>query len=143
VLAAAVGAIAGGFLSDKLRRRKLFTFIGAVLFVAGAFVDAFSYSLAPLIVGAVLMQLAIAVFAAVDQAIVFATLPDPAQAGRYLAVVAFAQKIPSAVAPLVAPLIITIGATGGEKNYTLLYLCGAALAMAGGLTILLKIKSVR
>jgi MFS family permease len=143
VLAASVGAIAGGFLSDKLRRRKLFTFIGAVLFVAGAFVDAFSYSLAPLIVGAVLMQLAIAVFAAVDQAIVFATLPDPAQAGRYLAVVAFAQKIPSAVAPLVAPLIITIGATGGEKNYTLLYLCGAALAMAGGLTILLKIKSVR
>jgi MFS family permease len=143
VLAASVGAIAGGFLSDKLRRRKLFTFIGAVLFVAGAFVDAFAYSLGPLIVGAVLMQLAIAVFAAVDQAIVFAVLPDRAQAGRYLAVVAFAQKIPSAVAPLVAPLIITIGASGGDKNYTLLYLCGAALAMAGGLTILFKIKSVR
>jgi MFS family permease len=143
VLAAAVGAIAGGFLSDKLQRRKLFTFIGAVLFVAGACVDAFAYSLPPLIAGAVLMQLAIAVFAAVDQAIVFAVLPDRAQAGRYMAVVAFAQKLPSAIAPLIAPLIITIGASGADKNYTLLYLCGAVLALAGGLTILVKVKSVR
>ncbi|MFB4263093.1 MFS transporter [Nonomuraea sp. GTA35] len=143
VVAASVGALAGGFLSDKLRRRKLFTFIGSLLFVAGACVDAFAYSLPPLIAGAVLMQLAIAVFAAVDQAIVFAVLPDRAQAGRYMAVVAFAQKIPSAIAPLVAPFIITAGMTGAERNYTLLYLTGAVLALAGGLLILLKVKSVR
>ncbi|MDP4501805.1 MFS transporter [Nonomuraea turcica] len=143
VVAASVGALAGGFLSDKLRRRKLFTFIGALLFVAGACVEAFAYSLPPLIVGAVLMQLAIAVFAAVDQAIVFAVLPDRAQAGRYMAVVAFAQKIPSAIAPLIAPFIITIGAAGAEKNYTVLYLAGAVLALIGGLLILFKVKSVR
>ncbi|WP_211268678.1 MFS transporter [Actinoplanes subtropicus] len=143
VLAAAVGAIAGGFLSDKLRRRRLFSFIGAALFVAGACVDAFAHSLPRLIVGTVLMQLAIAVFAAVDQAIVFAILPDRTQAGRYMAVVAFAQKIPSAVAPLIAPLIITIGAAGAEKNYTLLYLSGAVLALCGGLIVLCKVKSVR
>ncbi|GAA2212580.1 MFS transporter [Nonomuraea monospora] len=143
VVAASAGALAGGFLSDKLRRRKLFTFIGSLLFVAGACVDAFAYSLPPLIAGAVLMQLAIAVFAAVDQAIVFAVLPDRAQAGRYMAVVAFAQKIPSAIAPLVAPFIITAGMTGADRNYTLLYLTGAVLALAGGLIVLLKVKSVR
>ncbi|MGW3346176.1 MFS transporter [Nonomuraea rubra] len=143
VVAASVGALVGGFLSDKLRRRKLFTFIGSLLFVAGACVDAFAYALPPLIAGAVLMQLAIAVFAAVDQAIVFAVLPDRAQAGRYMAVVAFAQKIPSAIAPLVAPFIITAGMTGTDRNYTLLYLTGAVLALAGGLLILLKVKSVR
>ncbi|MEB8341423.1 MFS transporter [Streptomyces endophyticus] len=143
VLAATGGAIAGGFLSDKLGRRKLFTFIGATIFVAGACTEAFAHSMPQLIVGAVLMQLAIAVFAAVDQAIVFAILPDRAQAGRYLAVVAFAQKIPSALAPLIAPLVITIGASGGEKNYTLLYLTGAVFAFAGGLIIFTKVKSVR
>ncbi len=143
VVAASAGALAGGFLSDKLGRRKLFTFIGALLFVAGACVEAFAYSLPPLIVGAVLMQLAIAVFAAVDQAIIFAVLPDRAQAGRYMAVVAFAQKIPSAIAPLIAPFIITIGVVGAEKNYTLLYLAGAVLALVGGLLILFKVKSVR
>ncbi|MFH9551963.1 MFS transporter [Streptomyces sp. NPDC017435] len=144
VLAAAGGAIGGGFLSDKLGRRKLFTMIGSTIFVAGAVAEAFAHSLPQLVVGAVLMQLAIAMFSAVDQAIVFATLPDRAQAGRYLAVVAFAQKIPSALAPLIAPLVITIGVTsGGEKNYTLLYLSGAVLALVGGLIIKFKIKSVR
>ncbi|PRY57158.1 MFS transporter [Glycomyces artemisiae] len=143
VAAAAGGAVAGGFLSDKLQRRKLFALIGAGIFVAGAVTEAFAYSLPQLIAGMVLMQLAIAVFATVDQAIAFAVLPDRAQAGRYLAVVAFAQKIPSAIAPLIAPFIITVGAGGGDKNYTLLYLCGAVFALAGGLVIATKIKSVR
>ncbi|QLH19527.1 MFS transporter [Streptomyces sp. Rer75] len=143
VLAAAGGAIGGGFLSDKLGRRKLFTLLGSTIFVAGAVTEAFAHSLPQLVVGAVLMQLAIALFSAVDQAIVFAVLPDRAQAGRYLAVVAFAQKIPSAIAPLIAPLIITIGVTGGDKNYTLLYLSGALLALVGGLIVKFKVTSVR
>ncbi|MDT0547531.1 MULTISPECIES: MFS transporter [Streptomyces] len=144
VLAAAGGAIGGGFLSDKLGRRKLFTLIGSAIFVAGAVTEAFAQALPQLVIGAVLMQLAIAVFSAVDQAIVFAVLPDRAQAGRYLAVVAFAQKIPSAIAPLIAPLIITIGVSGGgDKNYTQLYLGGAVLALVGGLIIKFKVKSVR
>lgn len=60
-----------------------------------------------------------------------------------MAVVAFAQKIPSAIAPLIAPLIITIGAVGAEKNYTLLYLIGAVFALIGGLIIMFKVKGVR
>jgi len=60
-----------------------------------------------------------------------------------MAVVAFAQKIPSAVAPLIASVVITIGAIGAEKNYTLLYLSGAVLALLGGPVIALKVKSVR
>lgn len=143
VIAATGGALVGGFLSDKLGRRKLFTLIGALLFVAGACVEAFAHSLVPLIVGSVIMQLAIAAFSVVDQAIVFAVLPNRAEAGRYLAVVAFAQKIPSAIAPLIAPLIIAIGAVGAEKNYTVLYLAGAVLALIGGLVILTKVKGVR
>lgn len=143
VVAATGGAILGGFLSDKLGRRKLFTLIGALLFVAGACVEAFAHNIVQLVVGSVIMQLAIAAFSVVDQAIVFAVLPNRSEAGRYLAVVAFAQKIPSALAPLIAPLIITIGAVGADKNYTALYLIGAVFALVGGLIIFTKVKGVR
>lgn len=143
VVAAATGALVGGFLSDKLQRRRLFVMIAALLFVVGALAEATAWSLPQIIIGAVLMQLAIAVFATVDQAIVYAIIPERDQAGRYMAVIQFAQKIPSAVAPLVAGVVITIGAVGDVKNYTLLYLTGAVFALIGGLIILLKVKSVR
>jgi MFS family permease len=143
VVAAAGGALLGGFLSDKLKRRRLFVLIASLLFVAGALAEAFAWSLPQLIIGAVLMQTAIAVFATVDQAIIFAILPNREEAGRYMAVVAFAQKIPSAVAPLLASVVITLGATGAEKNYTILYLTGAVLALLGGIIVSTKVKAVR
>ncbi|MDR6907136.1 MFS family permease [Agromyces sp. 3263] len=143
VLAATIGALVGGFLSDRLQRRRLFVMIAAVLFVAGAILEATAWSLPQIIAGAVTMQLSIAVFATVDQAIVFAIIPERNEAGRYMAVIQFAQKIPSAIAPMLAGLVITIGAIGGEKNYTLLYLAGGVFALVGGLIILLKVKSIR
>jgi MFS family permease len=143
IVAATVGALGAGFLSDKLRRRKLFTLIGAILFVFGAVTEAFAHTFVTLLIGSLLMQLAIAAFSAVDQAIVFAVIPDRAETGRYLAVVAFAQKIPSGIAPLIAPFIITVGAIGADKNYTALYLVGAVLALVGGLIVVTKVKSVR
>ncbi len=143
VLAATIGALVGGFLSDKLQRRRLFVMIAAVLFVGGAVLEATAWSLPQIIAGAVTMQLSIAVFATVDQAIVFAIIPERNEAGRYMAVIQFAQKIPSAIAPMLAGLVITIGAIGGEKNYTLLYLAGGVFALIGGLIILLKVKSIR
>ena len=143
VLAATIGALVGGFLSDKLQRRRLFVMIAAVLFVAGAVVEATAWTLPQIIAGAVIMQLSIAVFATVDQAIVYAIIPERNEAGRYMAVIQFAQKIPSAIAPMLAGLVITIGAIDGEKNYTLLYLAGGVFALIGGLVILLKVKSIR
>jgi MFS family permease len=143
VVAAAAGALGGGWLSDKLQRRKLFVLVGAVLFAGGALIEANAYSLPVLVVGSVVMNLSLAAFGAVDGAIVMAILPDRAEAGRYMSVVQFAQKLPSAIAPLIAPLVITIGAVGSLKNYTLLYLVGGVFALLGGLIILLKVRSVR
>lgn len=143
VLAATAGALVGGFLSDKLQRRRRFIMIAALLFVVGAVVEATAWSLPQIIIGAILMQLAIAIFATVNQAMVYAIIPERDQTGRYMAVIQFAQKIPSAVAPLIAGVVITIGSVGDVKNYTLLYLTGAVFALVGGLIIMLKVTSVR
>src|SRR5699024_1608055 len=133
VVAAAGGALLGGFLSDKLKRRRLFVLAAAFIFIGGALAEAFAWSLPQLIIGAELrrrglcvrpaawiftrgalaaafawplpqlisgaglMQFAIGVFATVHQAIVYAIIPDRAESRRYMAVVAFAQKIPSAI----------------------------------------------
>ncbi|WP_235509902.1 MFS transporter [Arthrobacter sp. Soil761] len=143
VVIASVAGLLGGFLSDKLRRRRLFILIGALVFVVGGITEAFAHSFAQLLVGAAVMQLSIAAFNAVDQAIVLAVIPDRSQIGRYLAVVAFAQKIPSAIAPLIATVILTLTATEAGKDYTSLYLLGTALALVGGLLIFFRVKSVR
>ncbi|MCX4641954.1 MFS transporter [Streptomyces sp. NBC_01446] len=143
IVAAMAGAVGGGFLSDRLARRRLFTMIGAVLFTCGAVVEAFAYSFPMLVVGSVLMQLAIAAFSSVDQAIAMAVLPDRGEAGRYMAAVAFSQKIPSALAPLIAPVIIALSTSGDTKNYTALYLTGAVFALIVGLLIVTRVRSVR
>ncbi|MGO4535118.1 MFS transporter [Leifsonia sp. 2MCAF36] len=143
VVAGALGAIGGGFLSDKLGRRKLFTAIGALLFALGASIEAFAFSFSALVVGSLIMNLAIAAFVAVDQAIVIAVLPSRQEAGRYMAIITFAQKIPSAIAPLLGAVLIGIGAVAGHANYTLLYLLGGLCALPGGIIVLAKVKAVR
>jgi hypothetical protein len=60
-----------------------------------------------------------------------------------MGIMGFATTIPQAVAPLVAPAFLTIGAAAaGAKNYTLLYLVAAACTVLGGLVVL-RIRSVR
>jgi hypothetical protein len=40
-------------------------------------------------------------------------------------------------------LLLAVGASGGEKNYTILYLIGGALTLLGGLIIMLRVKGSR
>lgn len=144
VVAAVAGALLGGFLSDRFKRRRLFTLLGGVAFVIGAVLEAFAWSLPQIILGSVFMQLSIAMFATVNQAIILAVIPDRSENGRYMAIVSFAQKIPSAVAPLIAPVVITLGVAAGDlRNYTALYLTGAVFALIGGLIVWFKVKTVR
>ncbi|MEV6158289.1 MFS transporter [Nonomuraea sp. NPDC052129] len=144
ILAAVAGAIGGGFLSDKLRRRRMFVLVGACVFATGGVVMALSPSIPLIIVGAVLSNLGIGVFSAVDQALMLDVLPDrEADAGRYTGIYGFANTVAQGIAPLIAPIFLAIGATGGEKNYALLYFIAAAFTVAGGLVVLLRVKSVR
>lgn len=143
VLATTIGALGGGFLSDRLRRRRVFVLFGAAVFALGALVMAFAPDAALLIAGSLIVNVGIGTFAAVDQALLLDVLPEKeTEAGRYMGITGFATSIPQAVAPLVAPAILLIGAVGDERNYTLLYIAAAVITLLGGLAVL-RIRSVR
>jgi len=99
----------------------------------------------PLIMaGAIVGNLGIGIFSAVDQALALDVLPDrDTDAGRYVGIYNFAISLAQGIAPLAASVFLAIGATGAAKNYTLLYLIAAAFTLAGGLVVLLRVKSVR
>jgi MFS family permease len=142
IVTATIGSLGGGWLSDRVGRRKPFILLGAVLFAVGCSVSAFAHGLPTLMVGTLLNSLGIATFSAVAQALLLDVLPDrEREAGRYMAIALFAQKIPGVFAPVLGGAVLAIGA--GAENFTALYLLAAALAFAGGLLITLSVRSVR
>lgn len=144
MVTALVGAIGGGALSDRLARRRPFMLVSAACYVAGGLVCAFAWELPTLLVGTATMSLGIAVFTSVNQAITLDILPNrEAEAGRYMAIVGFSQRIPTAVAPLLAPLLLTLAADGSGKNYSSLYLAASGLALIGGVLIAWRVRGVR
>ncbi len=143
LLTATAGSLGFGWISDRLGRRRPLVVVSVALVAAGFSVSAFADSLGPLVVGTLIASLGIAAFGAVGQAIVFDVLPDRAtQAGRYMAITAFSQKIPGVIAPLAAPLILGGGGIDGA-NYTLLYLISAGLTVCGGCIIAIGVRSIR
>lgn len=142
IVSATVGAIGAGWLSDRSGRRKPLILVGTVLFAAGCAVSAFAWGLVPVVVGMLISSLGIAVFSAVGQALVLDVLPErETQAGRYMAIIAFSQKLPGVIAPLAAPALLAIG--GGAQNYTVLYLAASFLAVLGGAIIANRVRGIR
>ena len=142
--AAALGALGGGFLSDRLQRRRIFVFIASLIFAAGAITLAFAPTLPVIVVGFVILNVGTGVFSAVDQAIVLDILPErESNAGRFVGINQLALQIGQAIAPLVAPAFLLIGATGAQKNYELLFLLAAACTLVGGLIIQFRVTGSR
>nr|WP_314841459.1 MFS transporter [uncultured Microbacterium sp.] len=138
-----VGVFAGGFLSDKLKRRKPFVLGSAILFGIGSIVMVLAPDFTVLIAGSLLTNLSIGVFSAVDQALFLDVLPErDTEAGRFVNITQFATTIPQALAPFAASAVLTFIATDGGPNYSILYVAAAALVVIGGFVVL-RVKSVR
>lgn len=142
--ATTLGAIGGGFLSDKLRRRRLFVLLASLIFAVGVVMQAVAPGLPLLFAGSLIASVGIGAFSAVDQALLLDVLPErDTDAGRFMGIAGFATAIPQSVAPFLAPLVLAIGATtDGGKNYTLLYIIAGVITVIGGLAVL-KVRQVR
>ncbi|KAA9106542.1 MFS transporter [Microbacterium rhizomatis] len=143
ILGTIAGVFFGGFLSDRLRRRKIFVLGSGILFGIGALIMVVAPDLTLLLIGSLLCNISIGVFSAVDQALFLDVLPErDTEAGRFINITQFATTIPQALAPIAASAVLAMSALTGEPNYAILYIGAAVLTVIGGMVVL-KVKSVR
>ncbi|SHN15064.1 MFS transporter [Cryptosporangium aurantiacum] len=140
-----------GPLSDRLRRRKVFVLVSAVIAGVGlgvvALAPADRTSVPLFLLGMALVGLGQGTYFAVDLALVADVLPNKDEdAAKDLGVLGMANLIPQSIAPAVAPLFLAVPLFtdngGSGQNYVALYLAGALFAVAAGVTIL-RVEGVR
>lgn len=137
IIVAMAGAFGGGWLSDKIGRRKALIYAAGLFFAVGLVVIALSQSVPMYIAGSVIFTLGSGIFGSVDQALSLDVLPDRAEAGRWMAILALANEIPKALAPILAGVLVAVG--GG---YAGVYYLSAVFALAGCLLVI-PIKKAR
>ena len=132
-------AVAGGFLSDKLRRRKPFIYASAVLIAAGLITVSVAPSFLFFAIGGVLLSAGTGAFTSVDLALATDLLPEKDRAGKYMSIYYLASSLPGTLAAMVAPAILAIG---GGGNYPALFAAGGLFA-AGTIITTWRIRGVR
>ncbi|MDJ0458655.1 MFS transporter [Arthrobacter sp. NQ7] len=142
VVSTAGSALAGGILSDKLKRRRIFILSAGIAYTIGAVLMAFGGSnVAVLIIGSIFANVGLGVFSAVDQAIVLDVLPESdTAAGRFIGINGYSTSLAQVIAPVAAAPLLLIGVTGADKNYGVLLLVAAACTLVGGTIVLLFVR---
>lgn len=138
-----LGSLAGGWLSDRLARRKVFVFASALIYGAGLAVIGMATELDRFFWGIAICGLGQGVYLAVDLALVTEVLPDKAGgAAKGIGIISLANNIPQSLAPAIAPLFLAVGASGDARNYSVLFGMAAVFALLGA-AALLPIRGVK
>ncbi|SDE12387.1 MFS transporter [Rhodococcus tukisamuensis] len=128
----------GGWVSDKVARRKAFVIGSALTMSAGLALLATASTFTMVIVAELVIGIGTGLFFAVDMALVTQVLPDPRTAAKDLGVINIANALPQSLAPAIAPMFLAIGP---EKNYPLLFTFAALSALVGAVLVT-RIKGV-
>ncbi|MFC7529518.1 MFS transporter [Actinoplanes sp. GCM10030250] len=137
VLFAGVAGFAGGMLSDRWERRKVFVATGAVILAAGTVLMALFPVVPVVLVASVLVGVGWGAYIAVDMAVLTHVLPDAETRATMLGVANIAGTLPQLLAPVLAAPIVT--ALGGYRS---LYLVTAAFALVA-LAVLPRLRALR
>lgn len=130
--------LAGGILSDRLQRRKIFV-IGASLLMAVAFmIPLLLPTRNGMFVFALLFGLAYGCYTSVDKALMTLVLPDAVgSAGKDLGILNIATNLPQAIAPPLAWLVISL-----LHGYQGLFLVAAGFTVLATIAVS-QVRSVR
>lgn len=140
--ATVLGTLVGSFLSDKAKSRKNMVILASLTLAAGSVVVAFSPSVTVFLVGTFVLTLGVGLFLPIDGALVMDVLPGgDKHVGKYMSLIAIADQLPRSIGPVIAPLIISLGAAAGA-GYPALYLAGGVVAILGGLLVR-RVRGVR
>ncbi len=140
-----LGSVLGGWLSDRLARRRVFVLVSALIYGAGLAIIGASAQFDVFLWGIAVCGLGQGVYLAVDLALVAEVLPDKrGGAGKGIGIISLANNLPQSIAPAIAPMFLALGAAGAGagRNYTALFVAAAIFALLGALATL-PIKGVR
>lgn len=132
-------ALGGGYLSDKIERRKPFIYLAATLVSTGLAVVAFTDNFTMFLIASLLIVAGSGTFGSVDLALASDLVPEQEASGKWMGIYYAVNQVSNATAPVLAPLVLAIG---GGGNYTVLYLLGAMVVL-GAAPAARAIKSVR
>lgn len=126
----------GGWLSDRLGRRKIFVFLSSVIVGLGFLMPFFSPTLPAMFVMSIVSGFGFGAFQAVDQALITLVLPDAKSHAKDLGIVNIAATLPQTLAPAVGGgIVLAFGFAG-------LFPVAIALSVLGAFAVLF-IRSVR
>ncbi|GAA4974156.1 MFS transporter [Kineococcus glutinatus] len=132
----------GGWLSDRVGRRKPFVTAAGVIMVVGLVLLAFAPSTAVVVVAQGIIGLGAGSFMSVDLALATQVLPDPEDTAKDLGVLNMANALPQSLAPMIAPAVIALGDGTAVGGYPAWYAFGALVSLVGALLVH-RIKGVR
>lgn len=125
---------AAGWLSDRMKRRKPFVFVAAVIGGVGLVATGMAQTVTQFLVGSAIAGIGISVYYAVDLALVAAVLPDPERSAKDMGIFQIANTLPQSLAPVIAPIFLAIGAIPGG-NYPAVFIAASAFALLGAMAI--------
>jgi MFS family permease len=128
-------SIAGGWLSDRFRRRKPFVWAAAIIAGIGLLTIGTSATFTQFLIGAAITSLGQGLYYAVDIALAVAVLPNQKDAAKDLGVFQIANSLPQSLAPSIAPLFLAIGGTA-TGNYPALFVAATVFAIVGAFAVL-------
>jgi MFS family permease len=124
-----------GWLSDKIGRRKPVVLVAGLFVAGGLLVIAGAGTIPMFLVGAAIYGIGQGVYFAVDMALVAAVLPNPDDSAKDLGVFNIASALPQTLAPVIAPVFLSIGAVAGG-NLPAVFIAGAVFALIGAFVVL-------
>ncbi|WP_344128792.1 MFS transporter [Saccharopolyspora halophila] len=134
-------APAVGRLTDALNVRKPFVLAAAMILGAGLLIASAAPGLGVYLFACGVVGLGQGVYFAVELVLATRVLPDPDNPAKDLGLLKIADNLPVALVAAVAPVLLAIGASGGE-NFAALFIAGAIAAFAGG-SLILFIRGAR
>jgi len=138
-----VSSLLAGWLSDIVKRRKVFVIAASLGYAAAMIVVATATGFDGFLLGVVIGGLSQGAYMGVDYALVSDVLPDSdTEAAKGMGVFNLSSTVPQTVAPVLAPVLLLIGATPGSQNYVALYVGAAVFALLGAAAIAV-IRGVR
>ncbi|HEX7352285.1 MFS transporter [Brachybacterium sp.] len=126
-----VASLAGGWLSDKLGRRKALVAAAILIFGLATYLLLHADSVAAFYVVEAIMGIAYGAYIAVDLALVFEVLPNREEAGKDLGVFNIANALPQSLAPAFGGFLLAN--LGGGTNFAPLLITAGVIALIGAI----------